>query len=68
MCGIFVCLCFVTWPPHQQQANDSVPFFGAHTWLAENAAPGEVVMTLPPDYGLYDYAPLYSPALVYYNR
>jgi hypothetical protein len=24
-------------------------------------------MTLPPDYGLYDYAPLYSPAKVYYN-
>ncbi len=66
-CGIFVCLCFVTWPPHQQQVNDSVPFFGAHTWLAEHAAPGEVVMTLPPDYGLYDYAPLYSPAKVYYN-
>lgn len=25
-------------------------------------------MTLPPDYGLYDYVPLYSTAKVYYNH
>ena len=66
--GTFSCLCFVTWTPQLQEANRSVPFAGAHTCLASYAKPAEVVMTLPPGYGLYDYAPLYCSTEVYYSH
>lgn len=65
--GVFVCACFATWPPQLVQANQDMPFAKAHDWLGKHARPGDVVLTLPPDYGLYDYVPLYSAASVYYN-
>ena len=63
----FVATCFATWRPQLQDANRAVPFSGAHTWLSANARSAEVVITLPPDYGLYDYAPLISKVKLYYN-
>lgn len=65
--GAFVCACFALWPPQLMSANRAMPFDAAHDWLAAHATSGEVVMTLPPDYGFYDYAPLYAPVAVFYN-
>tara|TARA_B100001964_G_scaffold244641_1_gene327083 strand:- start:1334 stop:3145 length:1812 start_codon:yes stop_codon:yes gene_type:complete len=67
LAAVFVCFCFATFPPQLPKANHSVPFHGAHTWLAEHAESAEVLLTVPPEYGLYDYAPLYCPVKLYYN-
>lgn len=61
-------LCFAQGPRQLTTAHEDLPFAGAHTWLGNHASAGEVVLTLPPDYGLYDYAPLVSDVTVYYNH
>ncbi|MDA0335255.1 MAG: hypothetical protein O2782_08840 [bacterium] len=65
--GLFACCCFAAAPVQLQSANRSMPFIGAHEWLAAHAETGDVALTLPPEYGLYDYIPLYSRAKLYYN-
>jgi hypothetical protein len=64
----FALLCFANGPRQLTTAHEELPFSGAHNWLADHAQAGEAVLTLPPDYGLYDYAPLVSDVTVYYNH
>ncbi len=64
----FVLCGFATQPSKLRAYNEVVGASGPHTYLQQQASPGEVLMSVPWNYMLVDYAPLYSPVKVFYSH
>ncbi|MDA0336434.1 MAG: hypothetical protein O2782_14820 [bacterium] len=59
---------FATQPSSLREYNEVVGASGPHTYLQQHASPGEVLLSVPWDYMLVDYAPLYSPVKVFHSH
>jgi hypothetical protein len=64
----FVLVGFATQPSALRTYNESVAARGPHEYLAQHASAGEVLLSVPWNYLLVDYAPLYSPVKVFYSH
>ena len=64
----FALLGFATQPSQLRRYNEAVAASGPHEYLERHASPGDVLLSVPWNYMLVDYSPLYSHTKVFYSH